>query len=56
MAKCISQRFEISAATRASAEKWLEDELMIGAEYLRAGRFHEHLQSLTRQLARIVRD
>jgi len=27
-------RFEISEGTRASVEKWMEDELMIGSEYL----------------------
>ncbi len=49
-------RFEISEDTRASVEKWMEDELMIGSEYLWPGRFHERLHISTRQYARIVRD
>ncbi|SLN11362.1 site-specific tyrosine recombinase XerC [Roseovarius litorisediminis] len=34
----------------------MEDELMVGSEYLRPGRFHERLHISTRQYARIVRD
>ncbi len=49
-------RCEISEGTRASVEKWMEDELMVGSEYLWPGRFHERLHILTRQYARIVRD
>jgi len=47
-------RFEISEGTRASVEKWMEDELMVGSEYLWPGRFHERLHISTRQYARIV--
>ncbi|MFY2823236.1 tyrosine-type recombinase/integrase [Ruegeria sp. MALMAid1280] len=49
-------RFETSEGTRASVEKWMEDVLMVGSEYLWPGRFHERLHNLTRQYARIVRD
>ena len=49
-------RFEISEGTRTSVEKWMEDELMVGSEYLWPGRFHERLHISTRQYARIVRD
>ncbi|GFE48295.1 hypothetical protein So717_00480 [Roseobacter cerasinus] len=49
-------RFEISEGTRASVEKWMEDELMVGSEYLWPGRFHERLHISTRQYARVVRD
>lgn len=49
-------RFEISEGTRASVDKWMEDELMVGSEYLWPGRFHERLHISTRQYARIVRD
>jgi hypothetical protein len=49
-------RFEISEGTRASVEKWMEDDLMVGSEYLWAGRFHERLHISTIQYARIVRD
>ncbi len=49
-------RFEISEGTRGSVEKWMEDELMVGSEYLWPGRFHERLHISTRQYARIVRD
>lgn len=45
-------RFEISEGTRASVEKWMEDEVMIGSEYLWPGRFHERLHISTRQYAR----
>ncbi len=49
-------RFEISDGIRASVEKWLENELMVGSEYLWPGRFHKRLYVSTRQYARIVRD
>lgn len=49
-------RLEITEGARASVEKWLEDELMIGPEYLWPGRFHERLHISTRQYARLVRD
>lgn len=49
-------RFEISEDTRASVEKSMEDELMVGSEHLWPGRFHERLYIPTRQYARIVRD
>ncbi|MCR9086187.1 MAG: tyrosine-type recombinase/integrase [Rhodobacteraceae bacterium] len=49
-------RFEISEGTRASLEKWMADELMVGSEYLWPGRFHERLHISTRQYARIVHD
>lgn len=49
-------RFEISEGTRASVEKCIQDELMVGSEYLWPGRFHERLHISTRQYARIVRD
>jgi integrase len=49
-------RFEISEGTRASLERWMQDPLMVGSEYLWPGRFHERLHISTRQYARIVRD
>ena len=49
-------RFEISEGTRASVQKWMDDELMVGSEYLWPGRFHERLHISTRQYARIIRD
>ena len=49
-------RLEITEGTRASVKKWMEDELMGGSEYLWPSRFHERLQILPRQYARIVRD
>jgi len=49
-------RIEISVGTRASVEKWMENELMIGSAYLWPGRFHERLHISMRQYARIVRD
>ena len=49
-------RFEISECTRASLEKWIQDPLMVGSEYLWPGRFHERPQISARQYARIVRD
>lgn len=48
--------FEISEGTRASVEKWKENELMVGSENLWPGRFHERPLISTRQYARIVRD
>jgi len=45
-------RFEIFEGTRASLEKWIQDPLMVGSEYL----FHERPHISTRQYARIVRD
>ena len=49
-------RFEISESTRASVEKWMEDELMVGSEYLWPGRIHERLHISTRQYAWLVRE
>ncbi len=49
-------RFEIMEGTRMSLERWMEDPLMVGSEYLWPGRFHERLHISTRQYARIVRD
>lgn len=49
-------RFEISEGTRALVEKWMEDEFMVGSEYLWPGRFHERLHISTRQYARIVQE
>ena len=49
-------RFEIMEGTRMSLERWMEDPLMVGSEYLWPGRFHEQLHISTRQYARIVRD
>ena len=46
-------RFEISEGTRASVEKWMEDELMVGSEYLWPGRFHERLHISTRQYSQV---
>lgn len=34
----------------------MEDEMMVGSEYLWSGRFHERLYISTRQYARVVRD
>ena len=48
--------FEISESTRASVEKWMEDEIMVGSEYPWPGRFHERLHISTHQYARIVRN
>ncbi|WP_298922198.1 hypothetical protein [uncultured Roseobacter sp.] len=42
-------RFEISEGTRASIQKWVEDELMVGSEYLWPGRLHERLHISTHQ-------
>ena len=49
-------RFEISEGTRASLDKWMEDPIMVGSEYLWPGRFHERLHISTRQYARILRE
>ncbi len=49
-------RFEISEGTRASVAKWMEDQFMVGSEFLWPGRFHERLHISTRQYARIVWD
>jgi integrase len=49
-------RFEISEGTRASLEKWMQDPLMVGSEYLWPGRFHERLHISTHQYPRLVRD
>ncbi len=49
-------RFKISEGTRAFVQKWMEDELMVGSEYLSPGRFHERLHISMRQNAWIVRD
>lgn len=49
-------RFEISEGTRASVERWMEEPLMVGSEFLWPGRFHERRTISTRQYARIVRD
>lgn len=46
-------RFELSEGTRASVAKWMEDQLMVGSEYLWPGRFHERRHISTRQYARI---
>ncbi len=40
-------RFEISEGTRASVKKWMEDELMIGSEYLWSGGLQERLHIST---------
>lgn len=44
-------RFGISEGTRASVAKWMEDELMIGSEYLWQGRFHERPTANIRYLS-----
>ncbi len=49
-------RFEISDGTRASVEKWMEDELMVGSEYLWSERLHDRLHIFTRQYAQIPCD
>ena len=49
-------RFEITEGTRKSLQRWIDDPLMIGSEYLWPGRFHERLHISTRQYARLVRD
>lgn len=51
-----SVRFEVSLRIRASVEKRIEDELMVGSQYLWPGCFHERIHISTRQYARIVRD
>jgi site-specific recombinase XerC len=47
-------KFELTEGTRKSIETWLEDELMIGSEYMWPGRFHDRLHISTRQYARLV--
>ncbi len=37
-------------------DKWMQEPLMVGSEYLWPGRFHERLHISPRQYARIVRD
>ena len=49
-------RFEIPEGMRTSLDRWMQDPLMVGSEYLWPGRFHERLHISTRQYARIVRD
>ncbi len=49
-------RFELTEGTRDSLERWLDNPLMIGKEYLWPGRFHDPIHISTRQYARIVRD
>ena len=49
-------RFEIYEGIQVLIEKWMEDELMVGSEYLWPGRFRERLHISTQQYARIVRD
>lgn len=53
-AKSVS--FEISEGTPEALERWMQDPLMVGSEYLWPGRFHERIHISTRQYARIVRD
>ena len=48
-------RFEISEGTGASLNRWIQDPIMVGSEYLWPGRFHARLHISTRQYARIVR-
>lgn len=48
-------RFEISEGTRASFAKWMDDPLMVRAEYLWRARFQQRLHISTRQYARIIR-
>lgn len=48
-------RFELTEGTRKSLSDWLDDQRMIGQEYLWPGRFHEPLHISTRQYARLVR-
>jgi site-specific recombinase XerC len=49
-------RFEITDGTRKSILRWLDDPLMVGSEFLWAGRFHKPLHISTRQYSRLVRD
>ena len=49
-------RFEISEGTRASLDRWMQDPVMVGSEYLWPGRFHERLQISTRQYSLMERD
>ena len=48
-------RFEITSGTRKSLERWMDEPLMVGSEFLWPGRFHERLHISTRQYARLVR-
>lgn len=48
-------RFEITEGTRKSLAHWMDDPLMIGAEFLWPGRFQERPHISTRQYARLVR-
>ncbi|MCR9087858.1 MAG: integrase [Rhodobacteraceae bacterium] len=47
-------RFKKSDGSRAAAEEWMDDELMVGSEYLWPGWFHERLHISTHQHVRIV--
>lgn len=49
-------RFEITEGTRKTLMRWMDEQLMIGSEFLWPGRFHERLHISTRQYARLVRD
>ena len=49
-------RFELTEGTRTSLERWLDDPMMVGHEYLWPGRFHDPLHISTRQYARLVQD
>lgn len=49
-------QFEILEGTRGSLDRWMQDPLMVGSEYLWPGSFHERLHISTRQYSRIVRD
>ena len=49
-------RFEITEGTRKSLAAWLANPMMVGAQYLWPGRFHERPHISTRQYARLVRD
>ena len=48
-------RFEITDGTRKSLDRWMDEPLIIGSEFLWPGRFHERLYISTRQYARLVR-
>ena len=48
-------KFEFTNGTGKSIETWVDDELMIGSEYMWPGRFHDRLHISTRQYARLVR-
>jgi integrase len=49
-------RFQISEGTRTTLERWMQDRLMVGSDYLWPGRFRERLHISTRKYAHIVRD